>query len=249
MLIPLIGYHYLKGFKSLKFLFFIALFAVLLIFPVVTTYRAISLASGDPTMASLSVREIIANIQKSIESIHTDFSDFSEYLNTWFAASIGRLSHVSSLATLMSKTPEVIDFKYGQSYLQAFTSFIPRFIWPDRPASIFNNEFAREYGFIDPSDFVTVVNISALEELYINFYIPGVVIGMFLIGLFMRNIYRYFIQINNSTLSIFIYIFVFLNAIKLVELPFAIFFMGLWRELVVLLVIATFVKRRKENAS
>ncbi|RKZ18355.1 hypothetical protein DRQ17_03330 [bacterium] len=51
-------------------------------------------------------------------------------------------------------------------------------------------EYGHRYNFLNPNDYGTSFNLSMLIELYINFGVIGIIIGMFLIGVVYRILYR-----------------------------------------------------------
>jgi hypothetical protein len=57
-------------------------------------------------------------------------------------------------------------------------SFIPRVLWPEKP-NVSQGEWFNKYVGAAPG---TSLGITAVGELYWNFAIPGVVIGMFVVG-------------------------------------------------------------------
>jgi hypothetical protein len=210
---------------------------VLLLFPVINDYRGIMGLGGDPTVANLSYSNVTFNFQQS--SLDLINNPVSNTLSRSFEMTISRLSHIAELATVIEKTPDVMDFQLGKTYMPFFSSFIPRFIWPTRPQSILDNEFGRKYGLISQGDFITVVNIPAFPtELYINFHIIGVGIGMLLLGILFRLVYRCLLQYEEiAPISAFIYIFILLAFLESNEHPFAGVYMGLVRNLVLVYII------------
>lgn len=77
---------------------------------------------------------------------------------------------------------------YGKNYLQVLIAPIPRALWPDKPVGFTESGLLgrmvlgeRFYGL--PPDLPALF--------YLNFLLPGVLIGMFLVGLWHRAIYEY----------------------------------------------------------
>jgi len=79
----------------------------------------------------------------------------------------------------------------------------PRFIWKDKPLSLNakGNEFGKAIGLVNPRDFSTSVGPTLPGDLYMNFGIFGVTLGMFLFGFLWRMIYLYFIKESGKSLS------------------------------------------------
>ena len=95
---------------------------------------------------------------------------------------------LENFAIAISKTPDVIPYKNGKTFLSVATNLIPRFIWSKRVAYDYNYEFSKEYaGWQGTRGSTGATNIG---ELYMNFGITGLVIGMFILGLLYRSIYK-----------------------------------------------------------
>ena len=79
----------------------------------------------------------------------------------------------------------------------------PRFLWADKPVSINarGNEFGHRIGVLAPDDPLTAVGPTLPGELFINFGVAGVLIGMFLFGLLLKFLYVYLIARGVLTLS------------------------------------------------
>lgn len=103
--------------------------------------------------------------------------------------SILELPTFEDFANIVDKVPDTYDYLFGRLYLQQITlAWIPRIIWPNKPVlsvNVFYTNIAQ-----DP-DFRGVSTITMLGDLYWNFGIAGIVMGMFLFGIFMRVVYAY----------------------------------------------------------
>jgi hypothetical protein len=79
----------------------------------------------------------------------------------------------------------------GETILNFFAYFIPRAIWPNKPthvgkeiSQLFYNEALGRSGMAG-------VPPSPIAELFWNFHLPGVVLGMLAFGVFFRMSYEY----------------------------------------------------------
>jgi hypothetical protein len=95
--------------------------------------------------------------------------------------------HVSNnLLIVIAGVPDMLDFQYGETFLSAFFEVLP--ISPFQETQfVYNSVFLPDAG----RDFG--VPISLMGELYLNFWIPGIIIGMLVVGLIMRFTYRWLI--------------------------------------------------------
>lgn len=74
-------------------------------------------------------------------------------------------------------------FQWGQTMQYADYAFVPRFLWPDKPNVTRGAWFTMYLGASNrESESTSSTGITAVGELYWNFGIPGVVVGMLGIG-------------------------------------------------------------------
>lgn len=111
------------------------------------------------------------------------------FINGWEAL-IKRLDLLSQFSKCIDLTPEVIPFWKGYSLRTLLTAPIPRFVMPWKPVENMGQEFGHRYGFLHPTDFWTSINLPILIELYINWGLIGIIIGMFIIGFLYRCLYK-----------------------------------------------------------
>lgn len=90
-----------------------------------------------------------------------------------------RVAQVILLSRAMDLTPETVPYYFGKSYEPLLTSLIPRLILPDKPREVFGGEVGVAYWNNDRN---TSVNVSWLLELFVNFGVAGVVVGMAFFG-------------------------------------------------------------------
>jgi hypothetical protein len=103
-------------------------------------------------------------------------------------SAINRTAYIVLFSEVMEDTPKPIPYWGGETYLNLFTSFIPRAIWSDKPTENIGNIFGRRYGYLNQDDDVTSLNLPWLVELYANFGELGVLFGMPLLGAFLAII-------------------------------------------------------------
>ncbi|MDQ0857149.1 O-antigen polymerase [Bacillus sp. V2I10] len=109
---------------------------------------------------------------------------------------------------------------YGRSFIDLLFAPIPSSIYPNKPPSdegvylqtIVQNwylevEPSKPFKELYPSSFPT----ETLGTMYMNFWIPGVFIGMFLLGAIYKLAYLYMKRSNYNGFSIMVYCFILLN--------------------------------------
>ena len=109
-----------------------------------------------------------------------------------FGAVVMRTSHIWVFHVVDTTSPEPIPYWNGATYRPVLTSFIPRVLYPSKPEELFGLEFGRRYGFLEPDQTGTSVNLPWLTELLANFGALGVVLGMPLYGLLLAFLDRVF---------------------------------------------------------
>ena len=116
---------------------------------------------------------------------------------------------LDSFAALIQAGPAKFPFRYGGTYLDSVLFVVPRRLWPDKPRSF---SFAvGKYVFDAYSDFPP----GYVGELYINFHIVGVLLGMYLMGLFLRKTHQWTLSGDPVALTVYS-----------VLIPYLVIFMG-----------------------
>ena len=104
-----------------------------------------------------------------------------------------RYSYPSAIfARVLRRTPAMVPYWNGTTYVSFFTKFIPRALWADKPKETLFHDFGVKYGIIRESDKVTAINTPILVEMFINFGLTGLFIGSALFGILLLFIDRYF---------------------------------------------------------
>jgi hypothetical protein len=111
-----------------------------------------------------------------------------------FETSQGRSANLDLLADVIRRTPREIPYWGGTTYLSLVGSFIPRFLWPDKPTKELGQAFGHRYGYVGSRDSRTAINLPILVEFYVNFGFLGVVLGMAVVGMVYRLVER---TVNN----------------------------------------------------
>jgi len=159
-------------------------------------------------------------------------------------SSFSRLNQSKSIFNVFGKTDK---FLYGRSLLNFFISLgPPRFIWKDKPViNASGNEFGRAYGIINPDNFQTSVGSTIIGDLYMNFGLWGIILGMLIIGALYRLIFDLFIRKSDSSLSgVIIYSIFWIQIIKGTEDWIAPVWAGLVKLFIILLIIHFFLVKR-----
>jgi len=86
---------------------------------------------------------------------------------------------------------QTYGLQYGATMDYIRYAFIPRILWPDKPAVTRGAWFTVYTGFAETeAEATTSTGITATGELYWNFGLPGVLAGMFVIGWLLALLWR-----------------------------------------------------------
>ncbi len=176
--IPIIAMWYGRRRIPWRTLLVLGLLAVFVVFPVYNTVRTF-----DPNMS---------NSQRLTMTYHSMSSWNSDsYMDRSVGSFKSRLALVNSMTVVVRDTGRWVPYEMGESiFLPTLTFLIPRVIWPDKPIFVHGRSFGEKFRLIHPLDKRTNIASTIPGELYWNFDIPGVIIGMALWGLLLRWIYR-----------------------------------------------------------
>ena len=107
-------------------------------------------------------------------------------LNDALNASLSRMSLLTQTANVIDKTPTVVPYQYGHLYSYMLYTWVPRFLWPNKPSVSEANRFYQvAYGLSDEDALEGVaIGVGTMTEAYISFGWLGVMGVMFLLGIF-----------------------------------------------------------------
>lgn len=204
-LVPVVSYNYARKHLSAKQL---ALFAMILL--VVLLVVVMPLASP---LRDIRIKRFSGSISEYLQTVLQRPSN-KTFLDRFYEFSQRQIL-LENFAIAISKTPDSIPYKNGGTFLSAASNFIPRFLWSNKVAYNFDSVFSTEYaGWLSTEGGSVVTGATVIGELYINFGIIGVVIGMFLIGLLCKSIYKNLIGTQAvGDLKILAYYFILMSLV------------------------------------
>ncbi len=181
-------------------------------------------------------------IEKSMLFAELAFTDKnSPYLALKFT--IIRLAHILSFAHVVEQTPEDVPYWNGKTYLTLLWTPIPRILYPEKPTKELGQEFGHRYSLLNPYDYTTSYNLPQIVEMYANFGIVGVIIGMFLIGIIYRSLYEMFSHRKAGEGGVLIGLILFTN-LSNIESDFSLVFGGLFYHTLLIIIINMLIKRK-----
>jgi oligosaccharide repeat unit polymerase len=107
----------------------------------------------------------------------------SENSSLFYSQILGEFDAVDSFAAVLHGGPSVFPFRFGQTYVDVALFIIPRAVWPNKPKAF--STAVGDYVTEDGND----VPPGVIGELYVNFSVLGIVMGMFLLGILMGLVY------------------------------------------------------------
>ena len=175
---------------------FIIIFFVLLQ-PVKSIYRSYIWNEGTENNRNyLDKSKLFFNLAGDFYSNKSDFKP-----TIFFSPALGRISHIHLLSLVVESTPEVIPYWNGETYKPLYSKFIPRILWPNKPTEVTGSRFGRRYKITSTEDFSTSVNLPWIVEMYANFGVFGVMIGMTIVGIILSILDNLFNMSNPSPLN------------------------------------------------
>ncbi len=115
---------------------------------------------------------------------------------------------VSKTAHIMGALGRQLDFEWGWTLLNAFTMWIPRQWWPEKPINVDTMIGMTVFG--GQTYGAGAVPPGLIAEMYWNFWIPGIIIGCFLVGYFLRIVFTQFSAYSNNRNVVLLYVLVFM---------------------------------------
>ena len=148
--------------------------------PVKNQFRSI-IWKQDTSMSLSERAEIASNaVYNSTQDTIVDES-VAESLRQSF----GRLHHLADGSAAIQAAMESDYLFRGETYAPLLTKWIPRALWPDKPVEDLGNRWARQFGFLDASNYTTSFNLPWLPEMFLNFGWAGIIGMSFILGWFI----------------------------------------------------------------
>ena len=117
-------------------------------------------------------------------------------------ATLSRLSLLQQTANVIDLTPGRVPYQYGSLYSYIGVTFIPRFLWPDKPSvNDANRWYQVSYGLTLPRELSSVsIAVGTVAESYINFGWFGPVFIMLPLGVFLGYFQRILLNADSGLL-------------------------------------------------
>ncbi|MEM5831154.1 MAG: O-antigen polymerase [Candidatus Aenigmatarchaeota archaeon] len=126
----------------------------------------------------------------------SEFFDIKSFVQTNFP-------FFNVFISLLEKVPSQYPHYLGKTYLEAFISVIPRAIWSEKPFGVASEVVYILYGYKfyharELADPQTGPDIRLIDEAYLNFSWPGIIIMFLLYGIIMKIFMTYVHQYSQN---------------------------------------------------
>ena len=157
--------------------------AFVLFYPISEVFRS--------TVRGQSPGEILSNpvaALSDVANIQTEY-EYGGYLEDGLNAMTTRLAALTMTAVVIHDTPDRVPYQGGWTLSYLVITFIPRVLWPGKPSFEVGQFITDNYG-VGVVGLQTSTATSWIADFYMNFGVPGVVIGMIAMGLFLRMVHE-----------------------------------------------------------
>ena len=146
-------------------------------------------------------------------------------------ATLSRLSLLEQTANVIEMTPARVPYQYGRLYSYLPITFVPRFLWPEKPSVTNANKWYQlSYLLTAPANIESVgISVGTLTESYISFGWAGPVAVMFSLGIFLGVLQKLFMRKASGLLLSSIGV-ALLPGLLVVESQMAVYVSGLVQE-------------------
>jgi oligosaccharide repeat unit polymerase len=110
---------------------------------------------------------------------------------------------ISKTGHIVKAIPGLLDFQYGETIIRIIFLWIPRSIWPGKPLGVDTTISMKIFG--NDVYGAGAIPPGFIAEMYLNFWIPGVIIGCFILGFILKRIHNYFKNNLNNKNCILLY--------------------------------------------
>lgn len=204
VLVVVMTLHYTRRRLTLMEVIGVGAFSVGVIFPMVTIYR------GAVDYTNVESGEYLGEILYALGRIvHRFTSAPGGVVEEFVPAVLNRVHGIDSLMAIAAMVPERVPFLWGETVVGGVVrAAVPAFVWPGKEQALRKGgdlmyETIWQLGETANSG----ISITLPGELYLNFGMLGVTVGMFVVGIAYRLVYEYLGKTAGTVLALAIYLF------------------------------------------
>lgn len=185
----LVSCAYILSGRVIKFKQGVFMSITLVVFLIVGMIYGTTFRKVKGSMSNVGIEEYTGYIFDTFTEIGT--KDNSEALEQGVSSLTERLDIVSSLAVVVANYEQLRPYEEGYGldnniYKDSVTFFIPRFIWRDKPVASEPHKYGELYFDYSENAFA----VTPMGDLIRNYGLPGVFLGMVLLGIVIRFLYE-----------------------------------------------------------
>lgn len=207
-----------------------ALVGLIAIYPLYDRYRALIRTEG------VQVRSLTAAGNAGIVALRRTVREEAgagQWVESGLRKAVARLDLLESFALAMTLHPEAAQLQGDERlWMLPLYPLVPRFLWPGKPVLDKGRRFSVLLGIRDE----TSTAITYPGDLYLTFGLPGILVGMLVLGLLAQSLIS-LVSGAQDKRKLFLYAALFLAATNIENDVFA-FWSGLIKSLAVLMVVA-----------
>lgn len=109
--------------------------------------------------------------------------------------------HIENFLVLLELVPSELGYYYGAFYFRVISNFVPRSIWPEKPVATEGGVIRR----IIAPDATGGYPAGEMQSFYINFGLPGIMVGTLVYGALLRVGYEMLYTRRQSMILVLMY--------------------------------------------
>jgi hypothetical protein len=197
--VPMLAWHYLRRPVSPATVVALVAVVVLIVTPLVGTYRASVESRGQMTRTAGDVPRVLAHVGKALVAQPVGVS-----LGGAVSIFLHRLSGIDGLAVVLRGVPSTEPFARGRTLAWTAKLLMPTAVWPDKYDRLHASLLAVPRLFGYPDFIFGGIGLTEPAELYLNFGVTGLLLGMALIG-GLHGLLVGWLRRPNVPLRVFVY--------------------------------------------
>ncbi len=159
----------------------LGILALTLLYPAHVFFRDVILA-GNTLTAAHALRDPMQALSRVGRFLSGQRAD--EYVAEGFESTGARLDGLGVTSVIVRDSGSRVPFQNGRTLGLFFVAFVPRVLWADKPNISIGQWITDEYG--SGPHITSATAPFTIGDYYLNFGLPGVIGGMFLLGVLMR---------------------------------------------------------------
>ena len=159
--------------------------AVSLFYPIGNFQRQVIL-QGNTRSAAWALRKPLEVVSRTARFVGSQ--EFASLFLEGAASTLSRFDGLGIATVIVRDCPARVPFQGGWTLAQIFISWVPRVVWKDKP-DMTSGQWVTDH-FAGGPDIHSSTGSTWIGELWFSYGWPGILIGMFLMGIFLRVLHE-----------------------------------------------------------